>query len=185
MMSRTLKLLPLFVLLHAQTATAQLVDENILIKLPPGYKVGFQDKKSNMLMTEMVPTNETVHNWTEMVTMQIFYGLKVTPEQFKERISKGWLSSCAGSEAHQVASGVENGYPSLVWLLTCPLNNTTGKPEITWLKGMRGNDSFYLVQKAFKFTPSKEQVTQWMLFLKAVMLCDTRLPDRPCPQLPK
>ena len=49
--------------------------------MPTGYKVDFQQRKGNMLMTEMVPVNESVNNWTEMVTVQIFYGLKnVTPE---------------------------------------------------------------------------------------------------------
>jgi hypothetical protein len=45
---------------------------------------------------------------------------------------------------------------------------------------IQGNDSFYIVQVAFKAWPSKEQITQWMSYLKDVAVCDTRLPDRPC-----
>ena len=37
-----------------------------------------------------------------------------------------------------VASGDENGYPAAVWLLNCPNNPATGKPEITWVKTMQG-----------------------------------------------
>jgi hypothetical protein len=33
---------------------------------------------------------------------------------------------------------------------------------------------------AFKAWPSKEQITQWMRYLKDVTVCDTRLPDRAC-----
>jgi hypothetical protein len=62
------------------------------------------------------------------------------------------------------------------------LNKATGKPEITWFKAVRGNDSFYVVQKAFKFTPSAEQVTTWTQYLRGVAVCDTRLPDRTCPK---
>jgi hypothetical protein len=79
-----------------------------------------------------------------------------------------------------VAQGEENGYPSLVWLQNCPLNKATGKPEITWFKAIQGNDSFYIVQVAFKAWPSKEQISQWMRYLKSVTVCDTRLPDRAC-----
>jgi hypothetical protein len=68
----------------------------------------------------------------------------------------------------------------MVWLQNCPLNKATGKPEITWFKAIQGNDSFYIVQVAFKAWPSKEQITQWMGYLKDVAVCDTRLPDRPC-----
>ena len=86
----------------------------------------------------------------------------------------------AHRETQPVAQGDENGYPSMVWLQNCPLNKATGKPEITWFKAIQGNDSFYIVQVAFKAWPSKEQITQWMGYLKDVAVCDTRLPDRPC-----
>ena len=45
---------------------------------------------------------------------------------------------------------------------------------------MRGRDSFYLVQKAYKFEPSVEQKKQWDDYLDGVSVCDTRRPDRPC-----
>jgi len=172
----------IFVLLLAPPAAAQLVNENLLAGLPPGYKIAFQDKKDDMLMNEMVPSNQTADNWTEMVTVQIFYGLKGTPQQFESKVENGWLASCPGASANAVANGIENGYPALVWLLNCPRNPKTGKPEITWFKAMQGNDSFYVVQKAFRFAPSKDQINQWMQYLKAVAVCDSRLLDRACPQ---
>jgi hypothetical protein len=89
-------------------------------------------------------------------------------------------AACPKSESRPVAKGEENGYPPMVWLLNCPLNKATGKPEITWFKAIQGNDSFYIVQVAFKAWPSKEQITQWMRYLKDVTVCDTRLPDRAC-----
>ncbi len=159
---------------------AELRDENILAKLPTGFKIDFQQRNKTMLISEMVPVKQSVKNWTEMVTVQVFYGLMVTPEQFKARIEKELATACPGAESHPVAEGAENGYPSLVWLQNCPINKATGKPEITWFKAIQGNDSFYVAQVAFKAWPSKEQVTQWMRYLKDVTVCDTRLPDRAC-----
>jgi hypothetical protein len=169
-------------LVLSRAASAQLVNENLLVTVPDGYKIDFQDKKPDGLINEMVPTGETVDHWTEMVTVQIFYHLKTTPEDFEGTMAKGRLASCPGARTDSIASGPENGYPAGVWLLNCPKNPATGKPEITWLKAVQGNDSFYVVQKAFKFTPSKEQVVQWMKYLRAVAVCDSRLPDRACPQ---
>lgn len=171
-----------FALTLMRTASAQLVNENLLVEVPPGYKIDFQDHKPNMLMNEMVPTSETVGNWTEMMTVQIFYNLKTTPEKFTNTLAGGWIAACPGATSNSVASGDENGYPAAVWLLNCPKNPATGKPEITWVKTMQGNDSFYVVQKAFRFTPSKDQVVQWMKYLRSVAVCDSRLPDRACPQ---
>ena len=72
----------------ASAARADLENENLLVTAPPGYKVGFSDKKPNMLMTEFVPAKETVENWTEMVTVQVFFGLKATPQQFMDDMGK-------------------------------------------------------------------------------------------------
>lgn len=163
---------------------AELKDENLLQNLPKGYKIDFQAKQGNMVMTEMVPQTETTKNWTEMVTTQIFLGMKnATPEQFQAFMAKSWLATCKGSEVTPITQGEENGYAFSIWLLTCPLNKSTGKPENTWFKAIKGNDSFYVVQKAFKLEPSKEQITEWMQYFRSVMVCDTRLADRPCPKL--
>ena len=43
------------------------VNENLLAGAPPGYKIGFQDKKSELQLTEWVPVGQTVDNWTEML----------------------------------------------------------------------------------------------------------------------
>ena len=43
-----------------------------------------EKKAGNQIMTEMVPQGETVKNWTEMVTVQIFLNMRgVTPAQYR------------------------------------------------------------------------------------------------------
>jgi hypothetical protein len=133
-------------------------------------------------MTELVPEGETVKDWSEMVTVQIFFGMKASPEQMRDRLANGWIAACKDGRHHPVEGRVENGYPTLTWVLSCPLNPTTGKPEITWFKAVQGNDSFYLVQKAFKFMPKQDQATRWLKYLTDVKVCDSRLADRQCPR---
>ena len=162
-------------LAFASVAPAQLVNENLLVSMPEGYKIDHQAKQNNMAISEMVPKAESVKNWTEMVTVQIFFGMKgVTPQEFKARIASGWLKACAEGSVQQVSEARENGYPALVWMLTCPTNKQTGKPEWTWFKAIQGNDSFYVVQKAFRFEPSQEQVVEWTKYLRRVSVCDSR-----------
>jgi hypothetical protein len=163
-------------------ALAQLADENLLVTKPDGYIVGFETKKNNMTMQEWVPSSQAVDNWMEMLTVQIFHGLKAAPQQFQDNMVQRWKAACPNASAATIASPTENGYPAQLWLLQCPNNPETNKPENTWSKAILGNDSFYLVQKAFKFDPSKEQITQLMNFLRSVGVCDTRLPDRACPK---
>ncbi len=112
-----------FAALCARPAAAQLVNENLLAGLPSGYKVGFHDKKNNLDMTEFVPAKESVENWTEMVTVQVFFGLKITPEQFMNQLGQSWRGACPGAgDPQPVVGGPENGYPTLLWILDCPKN---------------------------------------------------------------
>jgi hypothetical protein len=178
-----LALLVLLLLLRA--ASAQLAGENLLVAMPPGYKIGYRVERGNMVMNEMVPAGQTVDDWSEMVTVQIFHGLKAPPEKFRDALQQRWIAACPGGSGANVLSGSENGYPVLVWLLDCPKNPQSGKPEITWFKAIAGNDSFYLVQKAFKFKPDKQQVDRWMAYLKSIAVCDKRIAARACPQTGK
>lgn len=156
--------------------------ENLLAALPDGYKIGFQQKTGSAQITEMVPASETVEGWTEMVTVQVFNGMTgVTPDQFRARMVQMWTGACANAVAGPATQAVENGYQIAFWMMSCPVNNETGKPETTWFKAIQGRHSFYVVQKAFKFDPSKDQIVQWTRYLKAVAVCDTRLKARACP----
>jgi hypothetical protein len=172
---------PIFIALAFVTPAHALENENLLVTMPQGYKVGFHKKADASMISEMVPNAETVESWTEMVTVQIFYNMRdVTLAQYRARIEKLWADACPGSSFAKVKEGIENLYPNVTWSQKCPLNKQTGKPELTWLKGIQGKDSFYLVQKAYKFEPSAEQLTKWIGFLDAVRVCDTRSPLQPC-----
>ena len=163
-------------------AHAQLKNENLLVTVPEGYKVDFQDKNKDQMITEMVPAAQSVKDWTEMVTVQIFFGMgRLTPEQFKQRIEKLWAETCPGVQSSAVGQGVERGYPMTLWIEFCPLNKQTGKPEFTLLKAIQGRDSFYVVQKAFRFRPDKTQIETWSRYLRGVYVCDSRLADQACP----
>lgn len=162
-------------------ARAQLVNENLLVTMPPDYKVGWQDRNAQRQISEMVPTGESVETWTEMVTVQIFFGLKTPPQLFRARAGALWAKACPNSLSQPIAQGPERGYPTEVWMQVCLSNPQTKKPEHTFFKAIQGNDSLYVVQKAFRYEPSREEVTTWTRYLKSVLVCDSRLPDRACP----
>lgn len=83
------------ILLFSSAAHAQLKNENLLVAAPDGYKVGFQDKNASQQITEMVPDGQSVKDWTDMVTVQIFFNMtNVTPEAYKQRLDKLWADNC-------------------------------------------------------------------------------------------
>jgi hypothetical protein len=160
---------------------AQLKDENLLVRLPQGFKVGFSDSSKGMIMQEWVPSNETVQNWTEMVTVQIFLNRRdLDPAQFLTTMEQQWATACKGSTATAAVTGKANGYSSVTRLFQCPLLASSGKPETAMMKAIKGNDSFYLVQRAVRGAPTPTQLEQTKQYLEGVSVCDTRLPAHPC-----
>lgn len=172
----------------AAPSYAQLKNENLLVGMPQGFKVGFQDSRNGMNMQEWVPANETVQNWTEMVTAQIFLKRSdLDPVQFLATMAKQWAGACQGSTATPAATGKANGYLAATMLLRCPLLASSGKPETTMIKAIKGSDSFYVVQRAARSVPGEAQLAQMKAHLDAVSVCDSRLPAHPClmPGAPK
>lgn len=159
------------------TAQSVLKDENLLVSLPNGYKIDFQKRQGRMLITEMVPKGQNVNNWTEMVTTQVFYGglPQVTPESFYNGLDAQWKQTCRNAESQLLRKGSENGYPFAFWIASCPNNPVTGKPEVTQFKAVQGNDSFYVVQKAWKYEPSEKEVIKWSKFMGKVTVYDPRI----------
>jgi hypothetical protein len=167
--------------LVAAPSYAQLKNENLLVGMPQGFKVGFNESRNGMNMQEWVPANETVQNWTEMVTVQIFLNRKdLDPVQFLATMEKQWAGACRGSTATPPATGKTNGYTSATMLLRCPVLASSGKPETTMMKAIKGNDSFYVVQRAVRGVPTQAQLEWTKQYLDGVSVCDTRLAARPC-----
>lgn len=159
-----------------------LENENLLAEVPSGFKIDYQAEQNGVVINEMVPEGESVNDWTTLVTVQIFMGMTNTaPEQYQENMTQSWFNACENSESYPVADGEENGYNFMLWQLYCPLNPSTQKVEYAYLKAIQGNDSFYLVQVAFRHEPSSDEITQWMQYLKQVQVCDSRIPEQACP----
>jgi hypothetical protein len=163
-------------------ASAALQDENLLAPLPAGFKVGFRTTKALMDMSEFVPTDETVDDWSSMITVQIFHNMHMyNPETFATNMSEKWKSACTGGSAQKIRNDIENGYPISLWMFLCPLNPQTKKPENMWLKVISGQDSLYAVQYAYRKELAKELITPAMQYLRQPIVCDTRTADHPCP----
>ena len=168
--------------LFTNAASASLEGENLLQPLPAGFRIATQEHNHRAALTEMVPSAETVDSWTQMVTTQIYFGASGPSfETYKSGMEQRWQTACDTTDSVPVTIGKENGYDFQIWMQSCHHADAKHPPEITWFKMIKGNDSTYVLQVAFHAEPQKEQVIQWMKYLKQVTLCDSRLKDRACP----
>lgn len=172
----------LIIAAHGWAAEPQLQGENLLQSTPSGYKLVSSGRNGNVLTDEMIPLQQQIEQWNEMLTTQIYIGgVNVEdPKGFYRRMHAAWQKACPSANGELIQAGTENGYPFAFWMEACPENPASGKPEYSWYKAIQGNDSFYLIQKSWRYTPSPEEIKRWTRYLGTVAVCDTRIPAQAC-----
>ena len=183
MRMRLMGLAAVAALMCSTPVLAQLQDENLLAGVPEGFEVGYQASQNGMVIAEFVPKGETVEAWSRMITVQVFRGLpNADGDQLASNMQQGWETACAGSDVGRDDAGTVNGYEWVAWHFSCPLNPETSLPETMWLRAISGADALYVVQYAYRALPSAECETPATEYLATISVCDTRRPDRPCPE---
>ncbi|SEG69841.1 hypothetical protein SAMN05421819_4385 [Bryocella elongata] len=160
---------------------AQLKGENLLFAPPRNFEKAYHSDRIGSL-TEFVPRGETVDDWTEMITVQVFHGLKSDPAPFLQTIGRLLAKSCPGfSTPKGIITGKENGYVVSMLIVKCPINPATGKPETTLYRIIKGKDALYSVQHAWRAVASDNDLGDAVLAFGKVTVCDTDDASHPCP----
>jgi len=165
--------------------------EFLLVVIPDNWKEDFRDQSKKSLITEYVPQSQTVQDWTSMITVQIFYNARSSnPIEFLDNVSSRSQKVCKDFSVVESHSEIQNGYPISTSLQACGTYTKTGQGEVTMYKVVQGNDSLYVVQRAWRgnsFTGaniplSKTELMEWEKYLNAVTVCDTRSSLHTCPR---
>lgn len=167
----------------AAAAQQALVAENLIVSPPTEFKVGFDSHDANSSITEFVPAQETVEDWSRMLTVQVFHHAKIEAAAFLQGLGKRYVEACPGTTVRGkgINTGKVNGYVVSMLYLQCPGNPATGKPETTIFRAIKGQDALYLVQRAWRAVPADQEVAEVMQALSHVIVCDTRAAEHPCP----
>jgi hypothetical protein len=166
----------------AASGQGRAVGENLIEHVPPDFTVGTRSSSGTLLMTEFVPQGETVTGWSELVTTQVFLAQRHRDSAaFLSQVGKRWLQSCPGSRPDTIRTGQSNGYMVSMTILKCEQSPRTGHAENTVFRAISGQDSFYLVQYAYRSTLDQGKLSKALAFMSTVTVCDTRSTDHPCP----
>ena len=155
--------------------------EVLQMPLPEGYEQGYSDNSETQNLVEFVPLGQTVENWQELLTVQVFYGMtNIAARDFAEGVIGASAEHCPGATGAVIQNEPENGYDVALFMVSCPGMADSERPEWTLFKGILGKDSFYLVHKAWAYRPEKDAVVQWSQYLYGVGLCDIRIKGADC-----
>src|ERR1044071_5261256 len=106
MMRNLVMLALIFVALPAR---AQSGEEKLITTVPEGYDVLYHDRVGNAVISQFAPSSETLTNWSELTTVQIF-DQSFQIDAFKASMDTTLRDSCPASTAPEtIDSGDENG----------------------------------------------------------------------------
>ncbi|MDK3025362.1 hypothetical protein QO239_22445 [Cupriavidus taiwanensis] len=159
------------------------VTENLLVNPPEGFVVGFQNRLPQTRIVEFVPRGQTVEQWMDMVTVQVFHQNKATSAQFATFMRATWEKACGIGTVSKLSEVSSNGYPAHRWMSNCALNPKSRQPENTMFLAIRGAEALYVVQVATKTKPNQDWMARTNAYLDSVLVCDPRSAQHPCPNL--
>lgn len=118
------------------------------------WKIGFQQVTNNQLMVELVPMEQTVANWNQLITVQFDTKLRNTsPEQFAEFIKKHNVESYEDRATVQIL----RVSPSEALIEYKVVGQPGITDEHTVTRVIKGNDCLILLHYAAKPSMTEEQ----------------------------
>ena len=190
-MKRAAVALALFfgVVVASEPAHAVNSGENFIVTMIKGFKLGNHQNTNKVLLNEYIPEGETVQNWTKMITVLIFLGRKdIEVKNYLGLMTQGFASACQKMATGKPALENIRGYEAGTIILACTREKKTGKGSLTLVRVYKGNDSFYVIQRAWRGAPfqstellvSKDEINSWVAHFNRIYVCDTRSAKHAC-----
>ncbi len=175
--------------------------EFLFVSPPEGWVLGFSHKDRAKRHEEYIPAGQKVQNWTEMVTIQTFYGLgtqakgNLNLRGYVLLIAKSFQEKCRETKVEPPLLRRVGRYDSATVAIVCRDPDRTKFPpqavmrnyEFLTLRAIQGRDALYVVQRAWhddteRDTPLSSDATlkEWGAFFNRIEICDTRDPALDC-----
>jgi hypothetical protein len=180
----------LLTLICSVSAAAALQGENLLVPPLAGWQEAYKASGNGKNMVEYVPLGQSIDNWTEMATIEVFIGRGgYDPSTLQQKVAEGFRLNCDALHVDDLGGGLTSTLPAKRWVVSCSKVKETGLGEITYFEAISGKNNFYLVQRIWRgpafdlahapVPPTK--IKEWEQYMNGLAVCDSRDPARPCP----
>lgn len=171
--------------------SAAMQGENLLVPpMPAGWVKAYDAQGNGITMVEYVPAGQTIDNWSEMITIEVFHDRGGTsPAALQQTVSDGFRVNCEALHVDGLGTGTTSGLAAGRWIVYCSKVKETGKGEITYFQAISGRQNFFLVQRTLRIPPfdparppfDQARLAEWQGFFDQVGVCDSADAKRPCP----
>jgi hypothetical protein len=148
----------------------QLAGESLMLDWPEheNWKMGSNQENAEMAMIELIHSNETFENWTELATMTSYKGVKNVPvdkamammyDQAKINAPKARLTFLEKDESAE--------FPWIIFTIESPEFKNDKRPESQLWYVVQGKTALYSNFRAVKkATIPKDLKDKWLAFFK-------------------
>lgn len=166
------------------------LSEKLIAQPPPGWIQIYRLNQDGSRISEFIPADEEANTWVNKISFESFMDLQqADPIELLLYEVEQYQKRCKFVQHFNLFSGYENGYPTSFRLIMCGKSKQLETGEISMFKAIQGTQSFYVVKLARKVAPfephqsevTSEEIAQWSIFMKRIILCDPEAPDHPCP----
>jgi len=167
--------------------------ELLIAQPPPGWVNVYQLNQKGNRISEFIAAGDDNLNWARKVTFESFPQTSTADpidlllyevDQYKEK--------CNFVQHFNLFSGLENNYPTSLRLVMCGTSKALKKGEVSMIKAIQGDENFYMVKMTRRVAPfkphqsdvNKEEIAQWSVYFKHVLVCNHKQDRHPCPTAP-
>ena len=120
------------------------------------------------------------HGRSDRYAVSVMPGLKEELSVFREAMDAPGKEGCRTFESEVLNQSPTNGYSKLIWRTRC--FDKDGLRATLLLVAIQGRDSFYYLMRVWHGDVPEQEMGFWQERLSLTSVCDTRDPDRPCPE---
>jgi hypothetical protein len=173
--------------------------EKVTLMLPAGWKLGYKDEKPLQSIYELVPKDQSVENWSEMITVQGYKDLGAregsSPRFFLEVLQSRLRQPCGPDFITQnLGPQTIDGHAAHAVILGCPKMGAPasgakiGQSEIALYVAIKGKKDMYLFHHAMRgdaFDPktppiTADNVSKLIAKTDPLMVCALDVSEREC-----
>ena len=156
---------------RSDMASGSHAPESILFAIPKGWRVAHSSSTAAGDILELIASNETLDNWTRMVTIQTFYR-RYEPEPFILSMAEESEKRCDQTEVLDVINYVQNGHPFAQKIIVCTGIRGGTENETMNIKAIQGDEKFYVVQFSNNTPLSLQEGKYWSGYLRDVVVAN-------------
>lgn len=166
--------------------------ELLHVPIPQGWVLANRSATPEMILSEYVPAGQTADQWTDMIAvMTIDRRAAPSLAELVQRLDRRFRSGTGCAVAPIVESPTvrsDGPHPFAVQAVLCGRTERRGMGEYMAHRVIEGRDAYYDVQRSRRLPPAAtadlpvtpEMRDEAIALLKAVTVCDNRLPDSKC-----